>query len=83
MLERVRGTTEAHGERPDLLHNLFNTAPVLPQVPQVTTIHDVIHALNEWMYETWQFDYEGSGAQVIGAPGAAPTMVVPEGTSRW
>src|SRR3954466_9731291 len=22
-------------------------------------IHDVIHALNEWMYETWQFDYEG------------------------
>jgi glycosyltransferase involved in cell wall biosynthesis len=27
---------------PDLLHNLFNTAPVLPQVPQVTTIHDVI-----------------------------------------
>jgi predicted TIM-barrel fold metal-dependent hydrolase len=22
-------------------------------------IADVIHALNEWMYETWQFDYEG------------------------
>ena len=22
-------------------------------------IHDVIHALNQWMYETWQFDYEG------------------------
>ncbi len=22
-------------------------------------IHAVIHALNEWMYETWQFDYEG------------------------
>ena len=22
-------------------------------------IHIVIHALNEWMYETWQFDYEG------------------------
>jgi len=22
-------------------------------------IHGVIHALNEWMYETWQFDYEG------------------------
>src|SRR5580693_3016459 len=22
-------------------------------------IHDVIHALNEWMYETWQFNYEG------------------------
>jgi predicted TIM-barrel fold metal-dependent hydrolase len=22
-------------------------------------IHVVIHALNEWMYETWQFDYEG------------------------
>ena len=21
-------------------------------------IHDVIHALNEWMYETWQFNYE-------------------------
>lgn len=27
---------------PDLLHNVFNTAPVLPQVLQVTTIHDVI-----------------------------------------
>ncbi len=22
-------------------------------------IHAVIHALNEWMYETWRFDYEG------------------------
>ena len=22
-------------------------------------IHAVIHALNEWMHETWQFDYEG------------------------
>ncbi|BBY97080.1 amidohydrolase family protein [Mycolicibacterium fallax] len=22
-------------------------------------IHDLIHALNEWMYETWQFNYEG------------------------
>ena len=22
-------------------------------------IHVVIHALNEWMYETWQFDFEG------------------------
>jgi hypothetical protein len=21
-------------------------------------IHIVVHALNEWMYETWQFDYE-------------------------
>ncbi|OAN37287.1 amidohydrolase family protein [Mycolicibacterium iranicum] len=21
-------------------------------------IHDIIHALNEWMYETWQFNYE-------------------------
>jgi glycosyltransferase involved in cell wall biosynthesis len=28
--------------RPDLLHNVFNTAPALPQVPQVTTIHDVV-----------------------------------------
>jgi glycosyltransferase involved in cell wall biosynthesis len=27
---------------PDLLHNVFNTAPVLPQVPQVTTIHDLV-----------------------------------------
>jgi predicted TIM-barrel fold metal-dependent hydrolase len=25
--------------------------------PEMT--HDVIHALNEWMYETWTFDYEG------------------------
>src|SRR5262249_19605210 len=22
-------------------------------------MHDVIHALNQWMYETWSFDYEG------------------------
>ncbi len=22
-------------------------------------IHDIIHALNEWMYEQWSFDYEG------------------------
>jgi predicted TIM-barrel fold metal-dependent hydrolase len=22
-------------------------------------VHDVIHALNRWMYETWSFDYEG------------------------
>jgi predicted TIM-barrel fold metal-dependent hydrolase len=22
-------------------------------------IHAVVHALNEWLYETWQFDYEG------------------------
>jgi glycosyltransferase involved in cell wall biosynthesis len=27
---------------PDLLHNVFNTAPVVISVPQVTTIHDVI-----------------------------------------
>jgi glycosyltransferase involved in cell wall biosynthesis len=27
---------------PDLLHNLFNTAPVLPQILQVTTIHDLV-----------------------------------------
>ena len=25
--------------------------------PELT--HAVVHALNEWMYETWQFDYEG------------------------
>jgi glycosyltransferase involved in cell wall biosynthesis len=28
---------------PDLLHNVFNTAPALRAVPQVTTIHDVVH----------------------------------------
>jgi glycosyltransferase involved in cell wall biosynthesis len=28
---------------PDLLHNVFNTAPALLGVPQVTTIHDVIY----------------------------------------
>jgi glycosyltransferase involved in cell wall biosynthesis len=28
---------------PDLLHNVFNTAPGVTPVPQVTTIHDVIH----------------------------------------
>lgn len=27
----------------DLLHNVFNTAPAAPGVPQVTTIHDVIY----------------------------------------
>jgi predicted TIM-barrel fold metal-dependent hydrolase len=25
----------------------------------VALTHDVIHALNQWMYETWTFDYEG------------------------
>jgi predicted TIM-barrel fold metal-dependent hydrolase len=25
----------------------------------VELTHDVIHALNQWMYETWTFDYEG------------------------
>ena len=25
-------------------------------------MHVVIHALNEWMYETWQFNYEDSTA---------------------
>jgi glycosyltransferase involved in cell wall biosynthesis len=29
--------------KPDLLHNVFNTAPFVSRVPQVTTIHDVIH----------------------------------------
>ena len=28
--------------KPDLLHNLFNTAPARLSVPQVTTIHDVV-----------------------------------------
>jgi glycosyltransferase involved in cell wall biosynthesis len=28
---------------PDLLHNVFNTAPAVRFVPQVTTIHDVAH----------------------------------------
>jgi glycosyltransferase involved in cell wall biosynthesis len=28
---------------PDLLHNVFNTAPAVVTVPQVTTIHDVVH----------------------------------------
>jgi glycosyltransferase involved in cell wall biosynthesis len=32
-----------HELGPDLLHNLFNTAPAVGLVPQVTTIHDVIH----------------------------------------
>jgi glycosyltransferase involved in cell wall biosynthesis len=29
--------------QPELLHNLFNTAPAVRAVPQVTTIHDVVH----------------------------------------
>jgi glycosyltransferase involved in cell wall biosynthesis len=28
---------------PDLLHNVFNTAPAVAVVPQVTTIHDVVY----------------------------------------
>jgi glycosyltransferase involved in cell wall biosynthesis len=28
--------------RPDLLHNVFNTAPAVVSVPQVTTIHDLV-----------------------------------------
>jgi glycosyltransferase involved in cell wall biosynthesis len=30
------------GGRADLLHNVFNTAPALTPVPQVTTIHDLV-----------------------------------------
>jgi predicted TIM-barrel fold metal-dependent hydrolase len=29
----------------------------MSDAPELT--HAVIHALNEWMYETWRFDYEG------------------------
>ena len=29
--------------RPQLLHNVFNTAPALPGIAQVTTIHDLVH----------------------------------------
>jgi glycosyltransferase involved in cell wall biosynthesis len=36
---RVRGRVRGA----DLLHNLFNTAPALPGIPQVTTIHDLIY----------------------------------------
>ena len=25
-------------------------------------IHAVVHALNQWLYETWQFDYEGGSS---------------------
>ena len=35
---RFRGAARA-----DLLHNLFNTAPFFPGMPQVTTIHDLIY----------------------------------------
>lgn len=34
---------ELRRQRPDLLHNLFTTAPAAPGVPQVTTILDVIY----------------------------------------
>ena len=33
----------ARRARLDLLHNTLNTAPALPGLPQVTTIHDVIY----------------------------------------
>ena len=33
----------ARRERIDLLHNVFSTAPALPSVPQVTTVHDLIY----------------------------------------
>jgi glycosyltransferase involved in cell wall biosynthesis len=35
----------AHARRAgtQLLHNLFNTAPLVPGVPQVTTVHDLIY----------------------------------------
>src|SRR3546814_13837508 len=34
------------------------------------TIHAVIHSLNEWIHETWRFDYEGRiyATQVIPLP---------------
>ncbi|HET6734664.1 amidohydrolase family protein [Mycobacterium sp.] len=31
----------------------------------VELTHDVIHALNQWIYETWTFDYEG---RIFGVP---------------
>jgi glycosyltransferase involved in cell wall biosynthesis len=40
--EQVWLPLAAHRARVDLLHNLFNTAPALPGVAQVTTILDVI-----------------------------------------
>lgn len=33
----------ARRARLELLHNLFNTAPAFPGMPQVTTIHDVVY----------------------------------------
>ncbi len=50
-------------------------------------IHDVIHALNEWMYETWQFNYEDRSSPSPSSPchcGPRPrgTRVVPGARRR-
>jgi glycosyltransferase involved in cell wall biosynthesis len=43
LAEQTLLTKAVRRARPDLLHNLFNTAPAAVAVPQVTTIHDVIY----------------------------------------
>lgn len=43
LAEQTLLTSAIRKAQPDLLHNVFNTAPVVAPVPQVTTIHDVIH----------------------------------------
>lgn len=43
LAEQTRLPRAVRSSGADLLHNVFNTAPADPGVPQVTTIHDVIH----------------------------------------
>jgi glycosyltransferase involved in cell wall biosynthesis len=43
LAEQLTLRRAVRGARPDLLHNLLNTAPVWTPVPQVTTIHDLIY----------------------------------------
>jgi glycosyltransferase involved in cell wall biosynthesis len=43
LAEQTLLTGAVRKAQPDLLHNVFNTAPAVASVPQVTTIHDVIH----------------------------------------
>ena len=43
LAEQTLLAKEVGNRQVELLHNLFTTAPALPRVPQVTTIHDVIY----------------------------------------
>ena len=60
---------------PDLLHNIFNTAPAVVAAPQVTTIHDVIHRRYP---ESGLFAFGVKGAVQLAARRSARILTVSE-----